>query len=269
MEFFMTYILPVLIFAAIGAAAGGILVLCSKLFFVQADDKVERITAALPNANCGACGYTGCEGYAKAIAAGEVAPNLCKPGGNASAKAISEILGVAVGEVEKVVAFVRCNGCTDATEERYIFTGHNSCAAVERFYNGKGVCRTGCDGYGDCVEVCDNDAIAIVDGVAVVNPSKCSGCGKCVKVCPNGLIAIRPASQKVDVRCSSKDIGKVAKDLCKNSCIGCKICEKKCSSGAISVSDNHATIDYGKCTGCGICVDACPRKCIVALPECK
>lgn len=262
MEVFMSYILPVIIFAAIGAAAGGLLVFASKFFAVEVDETVSKISEALPNANCGACGYSGCAGYAAAVAAGEAPNNKCKPGGAPVAQKIAEIMGQEALETVKEVAYVRCNGCKDATEERYSFISTQSCAATERFYNGKGVCRTGCDGLGDCAAVCPENAICIVEGVAVVNPDKCVACGKCVATCPNHLIVIRPESQKVDVRCSSKDPGKVAKDLCKNSCIGCKICEKKCPNGAIAVNDNHATVDYSKCTNCGVCVSACPRKCI-------
>lgn len=269
MEIFMTYVLPVLIFTVIGAVSGVLLVIGSKVFHVESDETVAQILEALPNANCGACGFSGCEGYAKAVAAGEAPTNRCKPGGAAASEKISAILGTQVLETVRETAFVRCNGCKGATEERYIFTGTPSCAAVERFYNGKGVCRTGCDGYGDCAKVCDNDAISIIDGVAVVNPAKCGACGKCAAVCPNGLIMIRPMNKHVDVRCSSRDAGKVAKDLCKNSCIGCKICEKKCPAGAITVSDNHASIDYAKCTSCGLCAQSCPRKCITVMPECQ
>lgn len=265
MEIFMSYILPVIIFAVIGAAAGGLLVLGSRVFAVETDETVAKLAEALPNANCGACGYSGCEGYAKAVASGEAPTNRCKPGGAAAAAKLAEIMGTEALETVKEVAFVRCNGCKDATEERYIFTGTPSCAAVERFYNGKGTCRTGCDGYGDCAAACDNDAIHIVNGVAVVDPEKCGACGKCAAVCPNHLIVIRPADQRVDVRCSSRDPGKAARAICQNSCIGCKICEKKCPVGAITVNDNHASIDYSKCTGCGVCAAACPRKCIVTL----
>lgn len=265
MEFFVSYILPVIIFAVIGAAAGALLVVGSRVFAVQTDETVSKITEALPNANCGACGYSGCEGYAKAVASGEAPTNRCKPGGATAAKKIAEIMGTEALDTVKETAFVRCNGCKGATEERYIFTGTPSCAAVERFYNGKGTCRTGCDGYGDCAAACDNDAIHIVNGVAVVDPEKCGACGKCAAACPNHLIVIRPASQRVDVRCSSRDPGKLARSICQNSCIGCKICEKKCPVGAIAVNDNHASIDYSKCTGCGACAEACPRKCIVTL----
>ncbi len=259
---FIDVVVPVLIFAAIGAIAGALLIVGSKFFAVEVDEKVTKITEALPNANCGACGYAGCADYAKAVAAGTAPNNKCKPGGAAAAKAIAAIMGQEALETEREAAYVRCNGCQGATEDRYEFISTQSCSATERFYNGKRMCRTGCDGLGDCAAVCDHDAICIVNGVAVVNSEKCVACGKCVAACPNHLIVIRPYKQKVDVRCSSKDPGKIAKDVCKNSCIGCKLCEKKCPNGAVTVTDNHATIDYSKCTNCGACAAACPRKCI-------
>lgn len=259
---FTEVVVPVLIFAAIGAIAGTLLILGSKFFAVEVDEKVTKIAEALPNANCGACGYAGCADYAKAVAEGKAPNNKCKPGGSDAAKAIAAIMGQEALEAEREVAYVRCNGCLDASEDRYNFISTQSCSATERFYNGKRMCRSGCDGLGDCAAVCDRDAICIVNGVAVVNPEKCGACGKCVAACPNNLIVIRPYKQKVDVRCSSRDPGKIAKDVCKNSCIGCKLCEKKCPEGAITVTDNHATIDYSKCTNCGTCASACPRKCI-------
>lgn len=265
MEIIMTYILPILIFAVIGAVAGVILVVCSKVFFVETDETVSQLTEALPGANCGSCGYSGCEGYATAVAKGEAETNLCKPGGSDCAKKLAKIMGTEALDAEAVVAFIRCNGCIGATEARYIFTGTQTCVASERFYNGKGTCRSACDGLGDCVRVCDNDAISIINGVAVVDPVKCKGCGKCAKVCPNKLIDIIPAAQKYAVQCSNIDSGKLTKAVCKNGCIGCKICEKKCEAGAISVQNNHATIDGTKCTGCGVCANACPQKCITLL----
>ena len=268
MSFVMTYIVPVLIFAVIGLVAGAILVLCSKVFFVESDETVSRITEALPGANCGTCGYSGCEGYANAVAKGEAQPDLCRAGGSDSVKKISEILGVSAKKVQKMVAYVRCNGCTGATEDRYIFLGTRSCAATERFYNGKGTCRSGCDGLGDCVRVCRFNAISIIDGVAVVDRTRCVGCGQCALVCPNKLIDIIPAAQQYAVRCSNTDSGKIVREVCKNGCIGCKICEKKCPSDAIKVENNHVSIDASKCTNCGECAKACPQKCIAELPKC-
>lgn len=265
----MEIVLSILFFLIIGAVAGGLLTIAGKLFFVETDETVEKIIDALPGANCGGCGFAGCEAYAEAIAKGEAKPNQCSPGGLEVNKKISSILGVAVEEAEPLVAYVHCNGCQGATEDKYIYVGSKRCIAAEKFYNGKGNCSFGCIGFGDCISVCDNDAIDIINGVAVVNPHKCGGCGKCVKTCPNHLISLRKISSTVAVRCSSQDIGKITRAACKNGCIGCGICTKKCPQGAVTINNNHAEIDYNKCVGCGICAEACPAKCVEILAKCS
>ena len=64
---FETYILPVLMFAVMGLVAGILLTVVSKLFEVKTDPRTEEVNEALPQINCGACGYSGCSDYAKAI----------------------------------------------------------------------------------------------------------------------------------------------------------------------------------------------------------
>ena len=57
----MTEILfPVAIVAGIGLLAGLLLAVLSKIMAVPVDEKEEAITEALPGANCGACGFSGC-----------------------------------------------------------------------------------------------------------------------------------------------------------------------------------------------------------------
>ncbi len=262
----LDYILPVLFFLVIGAVIGILLTVASKVFHVETDEKVTKITEALPGANCGGCGYSGCGGYAAAVAKGEAAPDLCKPGGAETAAAIGKILGVEVKPGGREVAFVRCNGNCEATEDKYTYIGTRSCAAVERFYNGTGKCRAGCHGMGDCAAVCPNGCITIINGVAVVDPTNCIACGKCVKACPNKLVILIKESQRYMVRCYSPDNGKKTREICKNGCISCGLCVKKCPEKAITIDDNHAEIDMKKCKGCGICAEACPVKCIVKLP---
>ncbi len=50
------------------------------------------------------------------------------------------------------------------------------------------VLRDRCIACKECIYVCNADAIAIVNGVAVIDPAKCVECGKCVEVCPNDAI---------------------------------------------------------------------------------
>lgn len=263
------YILPIAFFLIIGAVIGLLLTFASKVFFVKTDETVGRITEALPGANCGGCGFSGCEGYARAVAAGEATPNLCNPGGSASAKKIGKILGIDVESEEPRVAFIRCNGNCEATQDKFTYIGTKSCAAVEQFYNGKGKCRTRCHGMGDCTKVCDNGCIFIQNGVAVVDTTNCTGCGKCVRTCPNNLIVLVKKSQRTMVRCYSVDTGKETRQICKNGCIACGMCVRKCPEQAIVIDNNHAEIDPKKCTGCGICLEACPVKCIADIPALK
>lgn len=64
------------VLVAIGLICALILVIAAKFFAVKVDEKEQKIRACLPGANCGACGFTGCDGYAKALAEGS-APLIC------------------------------------------------------------------------------------------------------------------------------------------------------------------------------------------------
>jgi ferredoxin len=48
--------------------------------------------------------------------------------------------------------------------------------------------RDKCRGSGECVMVCPQDAISLVDGVATVDESKCDFDGICIPACPHGAI---------------------------------------------------------------------------------
>lgn len=253
----MTYVVPILIFAVLGLLAGILLTAASKIFAVKVDERLEQVSDALPQVNCGACGYSGCNDYAGAIVNGGAECNLCRPGGKDTAKKIAVIMGVEVTAKEPEVAFVRCHGDCNVTSHKFDYDGIQSCAASNRFYNGSKLCTSGCLGYGDCVSVCPENAISIVNRIASVDKSKCIGCGLCAKACPNNLIAVRKISQSIDVCCSSNDVGRITRSICSNGCIGCKMCEKNCPSGAVKVVDNHAVIDYDKCTNCGKCAEVC------------
>lgn len=258
----MTYVIPVVILGACGVLAGILLTAAAKIFHVDVDERIKKIGEALPQANCGACGFAGCADYAAAIVNNGAETNLCRPGGADAAGKIAEILGRSASKVTPMTAVVHCNGDCNATDTAFEFDGVRSCKAVKRFYGGSGLCKFGCIGLGDCVSVCEHNAIKVINGVARVIPARCVACGKCANICPNGLITIKPLSKHVDVLCSSQDNGKLTKQNCKNGCIGCKLCEKKCPLGAIKVENFHAVINYELCTGCGECAVACPAKVI-------
>lgn len=250
-------LLSVALFAGLGCGAGTLLTAASKIFAVKTDERAELIAEALPQANCGACGFSGCADYADAIVNRGAECGLCKPGGEKAAKAIGRIMGVEVSASEPQVAFVKCGGNCTVTPHKYIFDGVQSCADCNRFYNGSKLCTSGCLGYGDCVRVCPENAISIIDRVAVVNNARCIGCGLCSKACPNNLISVRRISQKVDVCCSSSEAARMTHLKCPEGCIGCRLCEKNCPTGAITVHNNHAFIDYELCDNCGKCAEVC------------
>ena len=47
-----------------------------------------------------------------------------------------------------------------------------------------------CVGCGVCVDSCPNEAIEVVDGVAVVNEAECVDCGVCVDECAVEAITV-------------------------------------------------------------------------------
>ncbi len=255
-------LIAVAVVAAVGLLAGIILAVANHFMGIKEDERYTTIRACLPGANCGACGCSGCDDYAKAVFEGTAKPNLCIPGGNDVAEELSRILGVEAEDVKLEVAFVHCNGTPSATSRKVALDSEFSCRSASMFYGGPGSCSYGCLGYGDCVAVCPVEAIHIKNGVARVDSRECVGCGLCAKTCPKNLISLISRDVKTVNMCSNHDKGAVTRKACKNGCIACGKCQKVCPEGAITVENNLAHVNYEKCTGCGICVDACPVKCL-------
>ncbi|MFI3324822.1 MAG: RnfABCDGE type electron transport complex subunit B [Clostridia bacterium] len=254
-------ILGIIIVAVIGIVAGVGLSIASIVMAVPKDEKAEALLEKLPGANCGACGFSGCEGYAVAMAKGEAEVGLCSPGGADCAAACGEILGV-IASVETKTAVVHCMGNSDFTADKMNYDGIPSCAAAALLAGGVSSCRFGCMGLGDCVRACQYGAIEIVNGLAVINPEKCRGCSLCVAACPKNLISFIPYRDQAIVRCANCDKGASVTKICKVGCIGCMKCVKSCEVGAVKVTNFKATIDPSKCIACGKCVEVCPRKII-------
>ena len=256
-------VMAIIVVTVIGLVGAVILVAASIFMYVPVDERVEKITAALPGANCGACGCAGCADYAKCVVEEGAPVNKCVPGGAKAAAAIAEIMGVEAGASVAMKAVVGCSGTCEKTGKQFEFEGIHSCQAVKGLYGGDGMCKFGCLGYGDCVKACPFDAIHIVDGIAKVDRAKCVGCGACAAVCPNSVISIIPEhKRKPVVLCQNKDKGGDTRKACTAGCIGCMKCAKNCEADAITVSGNLAAIDYAKCTGCGKCAEVCTTGCI-------
>lgn len=262
----MSILSPILIVGVIGLLAGVILAIASIVMAVPKDEKAEAIEEVLPGANCGACGYSGCSGYAAALAKGEAKTGLCSPGGQAVAEACAEILGGGPVTVERKSAVVRCQGSFDNTTDKMIYAGIPSCAASAALAGGVSSCRYGCMGLGDCAAACEYGAVQVVNGAARIDPAKCRACGKCVTACPKGLIELIPLKKRqAIVRCQNCDKGRDVMSVCKVGCIGCMKCQKVCKFEAVTVENSLARIDPAKCVGCGLCVRECPRQIITLL----
>ena len=251
-------LIPVLAVTMIGLICGVGLAVASHVMAVKEDERFPAIRECLPGANCGACGFTGCDGYAKALLTPGTKTNLCVPGGAEAARKLAAVLGVEAEAVEAKTALVRCGGDCDHTSPKEDYRGIASCQAAKLFFGGSGTCTYGCMGLGDCMRVCPHGAISLVKGIASVDASICVGCGICAKTCPQQVIAIVPSRAKTAVLCSNPDMGAVPRKACSAGCIGCMKCVKTCEHDAVHVDGNLASVDYDKCIGCGACAQACP-----------
>ncbi len=257
----------ILILGGVGFILGAVLAIASRIFHVEVDLKVEFIRGVLPGANCGACGYPGCDGLAEAIAKGEALPSACVAGGTEVAKQVAAVMGIEVKEPKVAKkALVRCGGGKGEVSHRYVYDGELDCQMAQQVSRGPSLCSYGCLGLGSCVVACPFGAIIMgEDELPHINWKKCRGCGVCVDACPRGIIALVPENQEIHVLCRSHDKGKAVRSVCKKGCIGCKACEKVCEFDAVHIVDNLAVIDHEKCTNCKKCLEKCPTGCISNL----
>lgn len=251
------------ILGVMGLLFGAGLALASQKFAVEIDPRVIAVREVVPGANCGACGYPGCDGFANAVVKGIAPVNGCPVGGADCAKNIASIMGLDAGDSVKQVAKVLCKGDEEKCSNRFDYEGFDSCVAANMLNGGPKSCLYGCMGLGTCVQVCPFDAIHVNSaGIAEVDPEKCTSCNKCIEACPKDVITLVPYSQLTIVDCNNKDKGPMVKKNCSVACIACGICEKNCPFDAIHVVNNLAVIDYDKCTNCMVCVEKCPTKAI-------
>lgn len=259
-----TIIIPAVIVAVVGLIAAVILTIASKLMYVPVDEKVAAIREVLPGANCGACGFAGCDDYAAAFGENPaLSTALCPVGGSSIASQIAGILGVDAADAEEKVAMVMCQGNYGVTRQIMEADRIHTCKEAKMFYGGQWACPYGCLGLGDCFNVCKFDAIRIVNGVARIDRDKCVGCGACDDTCPNNIISMVNKKNLVFVACKSMEKGAKTRKTCENGCIGCMKCQKTCKFEAIKVENNVAQVDLEACKNCGLCEKECPTGAIV------
>ena len=267
-------LVAVIALGLLGLILAAVLYLIAKKFAVEEDPRIAQVAEVLPQANCGGCGYPGCQGFAeacvKASAEGSLDGRACPVGGKAVMDKVSEILGLASTDAEQKVAVVRCQGSCAHRPRTAEYVGVKNCHVANATSGGEAGCFFGCLGLGECVAACSFGALHMnpETGLPEVDESKCTACGQCVKACPRKIIELRPMGKKgrrMSVLCVNKEKGAVARKACDIACIGCGKCQKVCEFEAITLENNLAYIDPAKCRLCRKCEDACPQHSIVAM----
>jgi RnfABCDGE-type electron transport complex B subunit len=260
----------ILITAAVAAilaiALGLALGVFKDIFHVEEDPLIGQLREALPSANCGGCGFPGCDGYATAVASGGDITK-CTAGGKATADKLAELMGVSAVAVTPNVSVRCCLGGNTIAVKRGEYTGLKTCRGA-KIAGGTKLCSWGCIGFGDCVEVCKFGALSMgADGLPAVNWGKCTGCKVCVAECPQGILRIIPKDKKLALAlCSNRNpIRGAIRKTCRLGCIKCGICVKQCPEQCNVLDDGIPVVDYAKCTACGTCEQKCPTKVMQVL----
>lgn len=134
-----------------------------------------------------------------------------------------------------------------------------------------------CSKCSKCVEACPEHVIIRsngkdggTEGTPILRPNHgpCTLCGDCMEVCPTGALQKTPVGEiRIGIAVVEPD-----------TCLGylgksCRACHEACplDPNAIDFDATMPKVDSRICTGCGLCVQACPTKppSIVVLPRPK
>lgn len=259
-----SFAISVVTMGGLGALFAAFLALANKKLRVEDDPMVAKILDALPQTNCGACSVAGCHTFAELLAKGEMPVNGCIAGGQEVADLLAEALGVDSMSTSRIIAVVLCRGGEAETTKNASYRGDMTCVSSV-LTGGEKACAYACLGYGDCVDACDFESMAMnSNGLPVVFHDKCVGCGACARVCPRDIIEMHPVERELFVYCLNRDKGAAAKKACKVACIACTLCVKDCVvEGGIVMEENLAVINFETCPQDDTPTKRCPTKCIL------
>jgi NADPH-dependent glutamate synthase beta subunit-like oxidoreductase len=187
-----------LILGGLGFAAALVLSIASKVFYVYVDPRVELVEDELAGANCGGCGYPGCNAAANAVVAGKANTGVCIVGGPESAEGVATVMGLPVEyrEVEFAERECRCGSFYDP--KLYDYIGANDCRAAFMIAQGPNISEFSCLGFGTCERGCPFDAISMSErNLPQIDYKRCTGCGTCEKLCPKNVMKVISESKKV------------------------------------------------------------------------
>lgn len=250
----------------LAAVMGVVLGWANKTFHVEVDPKVQAVSNALPQANCGGCGFVGCSEFAEAVVEGRAPVDGCPPGGPSTASAVADIMGVEVDAKYPYKAVLHCAASERQRLGKMPYIGEQTCKAANMISGIQG-CTYGCLGFGDCVDVCNYSALEMHEGLPKVIYDNCVGCRACEKECPRNLYTMVPfkAERMLVVACSNQDTGKDVKAVCEVGCTGCKSCER--ASELFHMEDNVPIIDYDSylpsAESLPTAIDKCPMESLI------
>ena len=170
----MSILLAIITLSIIAGLFGLLLGYTSIRFHVEGDPVVNKIDSLLPQTQCGQCTYAGCRPYAEAIANGEVAINMCPPGGETTMMALADLLGL-----EPI-----------ALDEEHEAVPLKTVVIIDEEI---------CIGCTLCIQACPVDAIlGAAKQMHTVIESECTGCDLCIPPCPVDCIHISPIKIEPD-----------------------------------------------------------------------
>lgn len=142
-------------------------------FHVRSDPIVDTIDARLPQTQCGQCGFPGCRPYATAIAENTADINRCPPGGEATIRALADLLD-------------REPKPLDAERGE---TKEQAVAVIDEAV---------CIGCTKCIQACPVDAILGAPKLMhTVIAAECTGCELCLPPCPVDCIDMVPLRRDI------------------------------------------------------------------------
>ncbi len=156
-----------------------------------------------------------------------------------------------IEQINEILPGANCGGC-----------GYAGCAAYARaLVENNDVLINACAPGGNKIsdkiaKILGKEAVEGEENIAVV---RCSGDKETVA---------RISNYKGILTCSANHNTTGGDKACAYGCLGYGDCEKICSFDAIHVKENGLPeVDKAKCTGCGLCVKACPRGIIEMIPQ--